>query len=354
MSTQKQPVMSLGLSKNSCEVLKVSQLLQSVVNGADMIQAAREMIGDVCAECDQNKSKLDIMNKKLLEEQAKIKALESQVEALKSIVSEHAICKGMSLQVPTQINGTNANKVSGYIRLNVSGRLFETITDVLFASKEYGTFFHTLLSTSVEKTLDDSGNIFIDRDPMLFAYILCLLRNDDDDMRHRILQVVPSELLIQLPDELQYYGYDHLLEQVDPYRLRLEQISLQYKTSSANNELLHDHVEFKVSNEPDYVFYTYTPIDISSYRLITLGPLVFNLSEHDDPRKFNYVEIRFNSRFNSHRIGIQMSGNANRLGSKKHSFGFDHSKKYNNAVTGFKKYLSLYPEGKYELDALNI
>lgn len=29
-------------------------------------------------------------------------------------------------------------------------------------------------------------------------------------------------------------------------------------------------------------------------------------------------------------------------------------KKYNNAVTGFKKYLSLYPEGKYELDALNI
>jgi hypothetical protein len=60
------------------------------------------------------------------------------------------------------------------IRLNVGGRIFCTTSATLLSIEN--TFFHALLAGSIPSAKDETGAIFIDRNPRTFALLLELLR----------------------------------------------------------------------------------------------------------------------------------------------------------------------------------
>jgi len=60
------------------------------------------------------------------------------------------------------------------IKLNVGGETFHTTR----RSLEKSGFFLSLLNSGVAPELDENKQIFVDRDPQLFRYILCALRTD--------------------------------------------------------------------------------------------------------------------------------------------------------------------------------
>ena len=79
---------------------------------------------------------------------------------------------------------------SGLITLNVGGWLFTTLKLKL----QILPFLSAIISGKHTTLKDESGNIFIDRDPDLFDQILLYLRSD----------VLKPTLF----DELEYYGLD--------------------------------------------------------------------------------------------------------------------------------------------------
>ena len=68
-------------------------------------------------------------------------------------------------------------KPAEIIHLNVGGQRFSTSRDTLTWSPD--SFFGSLLSGRIPSLKDDSGAIFIDRDPKLFALILNFLRTKE-------------------------------------------------------------------------------------------------------------------------------------------------------------------------------
>jgi len=95
------------------------------------------------------------------------------------------------------------------IRLNVGGTIFQTWKSTI----ERLSYFKTLFDPSYKYkiTKDKDGNIFIDRDPKLFAYILNYLRNNNMKQFNKYYKK-----RIDLEDELNYYGLD-ILKTHEPY-----------------------------------------------------------------------------------------------------------------------------------------
>ena len=78
-----------------------------------------------------------------------------------------------------------SNKPAEIINLNVGGQKFSTSRDTLTWSPE--SFFSSLLSGRIPSLKDDSGAIFIDRDPKLFAVILNFLRTKEISMNGNLI-----------------------------------------------------------------------------------------------------------------------------------------------------------------------
>eukprot|EP00076_Gallus_gallus_P034695 XP_025000233.1 uncharacterized protein LOC107050762 [Gallus gallus] len=90
------------------------------------------------------------------------------------------------------------------VELNVGGRRFSTSRQTLTWVPD--SFFSSLLSGRISTLRDETGAIFIDRDPTVFAPILNFLRTKELDLR----DVSPSLLL----HEAQFYGITPLVRRL--------------------------------------------------------------------------------------------------------------------------------------------
>lgn len=100
--------------------------------------------------------------------------------------------------------GSDPNRI---IDLNVGGVLYTTSVETL--TKECGSVLHTMFSGDISSLLTDSkGRVFIDRDGVLFRYILDYLRND------RLLLPESFQETDRLVVEAEWFKLSRLLEQV--------------------------------------------------------------------------------------------------------------------------------------------
>lgn len=90
------------------------------------------------------------------------------------------------------------------VHLNVGGTRFSTSKQTLMWPHD--SFFTALLSGRISSLRDETGAIFIDRDPKLFATILNYLRTRDIDLRHTDIR--------QLRHEAEYYGIAPLVKRL--------------------------------------------------------------------------------------------------------------------------------------------
>ena len=97
---------------------------------------------------------------------------------------------------------------AGLVRLNVGGTIYTTTLDTLRAVPDslFGRMFDPDLSLSMVPT-DEDGNIFFDRDPEVFRWVLDFLRR-----RGRSVGMPRRELIPLLRDEADYFGLVGLVE----------------------------------------------------------------------------------------------------------------------------------------------
>jgi len=101
----------------------------------------------------------------------------------------------MSVEIDSEkVKSADEMSVQNLIKLNVGGETFHTTR----RSLEKSGFFLSLLNSGVAPELDENKQIFVDRDPQLFRYILCALRTDTIYLRKDI-----SEEAIR--DEVRYF-----------------------------------------------------------------------------------------------------------------------------------------------------
>lgn len=93
------------------------------------------------------------------------------------------------------------------IQLNVGGQRFTTSESTLTWPGQ-ATFFAALLSERIPSRKDESGAIFIDRDPKIFSIILNYLRTRD-------VLVDSSDLLTCVRNEALFFGITQLVTKVD-------------------------------------------------------------------------------------------------------------------------------------------
>lgn len=94
------------------------------------------------------------------------------------------------------------------VNLNVGGKTFTTTKHTLLSVSD--TFFSVLLSGRIPSYKDQSGAIFIDRDPELFSIILNYLRTS------KLFNVSENNVNI-LRHEAEFYGITPLVKQLTTY-----------------------------------------------------------------------------------------------------------------------------------------
>ena len=100
---------------------------------------------------------------------------------------------------------------AGVVRLNVGGTIYTTTLDTLRAVPDslFGRMFDPDISLGMVPT-DEDGNIFFDRDPEVFRWVLDFLRR-----RGRSVGMPRQELRPLLRDEADYFGLVGLVEACD-------------------------------------------------------------------------------------------------------------------------------------------
>ena len=100
---------------------------------------------------------------------------------------------------------------AGVVRLNVGGTIYTTTLDTLRAVPDslFGRMFDPDISLGMVPT-DEDGNIFFDRDPEVFRWVLDFLRR-----RGRSVGMPRRELRPLLRDEADYFGLVGLVEACD-------------------------------------------------------------------------------------------------------------------------------------------
>ena len=100
---------------------------------------------------------------------------------------------------------------AGVVRLNVGGTIYTTTLDTLRSVPDslFGRMFDPDISLGMVPT-DEDGNIFFDRDPEVFRWVLDFLRR-----RGRSVGMPRQELRPLLRDEADYFGLVGLVEACD-------------------------------------------------------------------------------------------------------------------------------------------
>jgi len=97
-------------------------------------------------------------------------------------------------------------KSSSIIKLNVGGQLFTTTTTTLNTYDD--SFLSSIIKGDIPSETDDDGNIFIDRNPVLFKYVLSYLRGELLDFNHTDVSIT------SFIKEADYYCIDIAKEQI--------------------------------------------------------------------------------------------------------------------------------------------
>ncbi|KAJ3214779.1 BTB/POZ domain-containing protein kctd3 [Dinochytrium kinnereticum] len=131
-----------------------------------------------------------------------------------------------SLDGATPELSTPSYVIGDIVKLNVGGTTFMTAPETLLWCTD--SFFSKILSGNFAVTCDDSGAIFIDRDPLVFRCILTFLRSK---------KICLSDgLSIQtLKDEAEYFNLQPLRECVAPYSLQSNHMSTVLCISESSN-----------------------------------------------------------------------------------------------------------------------
>ncbi|CAO4367722.1 unnamed protein product [Caenorhabditis nigoni] len=93
------------------------------------------------------------------------------------------------------------------VKLNVGGSIFQSSKSTL---TKFDGFFRTMFETPIPVPKDDSGAIFIDRDPTHFHLILNFMRDGHVDLRKY------SEDVSEIQKEAEYYLLEGLLKLCTP------------------------------------------------------------------------------------------------------------------------------------------
>ncbi|KAG1655097.1 BTB/POZ domain-containing protein KCTD3 [Nymphon striatum] len=110
------------------------------------------------------------------------------------------------------------------VHLNVGGTKFTTSRQTLTWVAE--SFFTSMLSNRISTTRDDSGAVFIDRDPKLFAIILNYLRSRDVDLNDVDISI--------LRHEAEYYAIGPLAVPINPKNHSEENVANNLSSSQEN------------------------------------------------------------------------------------------------------------------------
>lgn len=119
------------------------------------------------------------------------------------------------------------------VRLNVGGTIYTTTLDTLRAVPDslFGRMFDPDLSLGMVPT-DDDGNIFFDRDPEVFRWVLDFLRR-----RGRCVGLPRPELIPLLRDEADYFGLVKLVESLEDNGKRIDYQALTTLLSTTEKNL---------------------------------------------------------------------------------------------------------------------
>ncbi|XP_026829835.1 BTB/POZ domain-containing protein KCTD3 [Ooceraea biroi] len=107
-------------------------------------------------------------------------------------------------EVPAPDQPEREDSVSDIVHLNVGGTRFFTSRQTLSWIQD--SFFTALLSNRIDSHKDESGALFIDRDPKLFSIILNYLRAKDIDLKTVDIHT--------LRHEAEYYGITPLVKRL--------------------------------------------------------------------------------------------------------------------------------------------
>ncbi|RLU16359.1 hypothetical protein DMN91_012119 [Ooceraea biroi] len=110
----------------------------------------------------------------------------------------------MITRMPAPDQPEREDSVSDIVHLNVGGTRFSTSRQTLSWIQD--SFFTALLSNRIDSHKDESGALFIDRDPKLFSIILNYLRTKDIDLKTVDIRT--------LRHEAEYYGITPLVKRL--------------------------------------------------------------------------------------------------------------------------------------------
>lgn len=115
-----------------------------------------------------------------------------------------------------------------YIQVNIGGKIFGTYKSVLMKS----LFFERLFEFNDNPDKDDKGNIFIDRSPKYFEYILNYLRGTKDNILENDIQ--------GLEDEAKYYCIDcKFIQYYNDEIITFENFTKHLKKYEYNGIMIH-------------------------------------------------------------------------------------------------------------------
>eukprot|EP01095_Lingulamoeba_sp_RSL-Kostka_P012166 TRINITY_DN477_c2_g1_i1.p1 TRINITY_DN477_c2_g1~~TRINITY_DN477_c2_g1_i1.p1 ORF type:complete len:288 (+),score=62.59 TRINITY_DN477_c2_g1_i1:35-865(+) len=102
----------------------------------------------------------------------------------------------------------NMNNNNARVKLDVGGKLFSTSMSTLLSQSD--TFFSKLFSGDFDIMYQEDGSIFIDRDPIVFRYILNFLRGYCFD-----IESVSTQDLNWLYEDAKFYQIKKLEEKIE-------------------------------------------------------------------------------------------------------------------------------------------
>jgi hypothetical protein len=128
-------------------------------------------------------------------------------EARSQAAQQEDKAKKVVAAVQAEMQAMQKHKTAKRVKLNVGGTSFQTNAGTL---AEESTFFDSMLSGRWEIELDEAGELFIDRDGGLFAYVLAFMRN----RRLGHLGLTEHDLRA-LHVEAEYFQMENLMEAID-------------------------------------------------------------------------------------------------------------------------------------------
>ncbi|KAL0477612.1 BTB/POZ domain-containing protein [Acrasis kona] len=143
----------------------------------------------------------------------------------------------------------------GIVKLNVGGTIFTTLKSVVQGDDSV-CLFSMMKKHNNQATRDDDGNVFIDRDPTHFRYILNYLRgsylNRHNDMFGIGLPYSNPDVMMTILHESDFYGTTKLSKHIEHHLQFLLKKSWSVQDLHKDLRINDELVTSKIPSEQDY------------------------------------------------------------------------------------------------------